>query len=196
MVSRSPVSLMISIVALRVTSASTKISSYPISGLRGHGWWKAPGRAALGRSTHPDAGLRAWPVILSSTQPRGQQVAQFPDPFLVQGDGARAGDMGVERDRPVVVLAHHQVGETDRTPMQLTRCRDRLTAPSGRMSAIVGQRRTTFGCHGCPPWLPSLMEGASRGTHDRGCRQSRVLISPRAPAGGRSRPWSGMSRLR
>ena len=57
MVSRVPVSLMISAVALSVTMASTSINSYSISWIAWTRVVKASGLAALSGGTRPDAGL-------------------------------------------------------------------------------------------------------------------------------------------
>jgi len=130
------------------------------------------------------AGCRpsCWPSWTSSettrfTQPRGQQVPQRPGSFLVHGDNAGAGDMRVEHHRPVIKLIHHQVGEADRTPMHLTRCRDRLTDTSDRMIA-PGRAPTNY----ARAPLASLAA-----IPDGGCQLSLVTgpISPRASTVGK-----------
>lgn len=61
-----------------------------------------------------------------SSQPFRQDVAQCGGALLIDGDHAGAGNMGIKNNRPLL-HTHQQISETDRTPMQRTRRRYRLT---------------------------------------------------------------------
>ncbi len=88
--------------------------------------------------TRPDAGPEGVATIPGSPQPLGQDVTERLGALLAEGDQAFARDVGIEHNR-VALLAHHEVGETHRAPVQPTRRGDRLTETSAWTVGMIIQ---------------------------------------------------------